>query len=144
MSKTLTDIIALVRKLRLMSVFKYAMKSCLLMLLIGGTWVATQPMKMDESFDVSDKLVHIIVFFGFALVTDLVTSRKPFWFWKGVPLLSYGLFIEVLQYFSPDRSFSLLDWVADFIGIVIYYSLKYFFRRLAEYEAVNEQRGINR
>lgn len=31
----------------------------------------------------------------------------------------YGLFIEIIQYFIPGRSFEILDIIANFIGISI-------------------------
>lgn len=33
-------------------------------------------------------------------------------------LLAFGLQIEIVQYFLPNREFSLLDVVADGVGIV--------------------------
>jgi VanZ family protein len=62
--------------------------------------------------------------FGVALLLDLATSRSPFWVWKGLPLLIYGGGIEVAQYFTEFRSFSLADWFADFAGILLYYIAK--------------------
>jgi len=80
-----------------------------------------------ETIELNDKVIHIIVFFGFAVLIDLAISRHPFWLWKGLPLLIYGAIIEVMQYFSPDRSFSLLDWLADFTGILLYFLIKVVF-----------------
>lgn len=120
-----------VRQARRIRFFKYPVRMLLLVLLMAGMWVATQPLEFPESISVNDKLIHVIVFFGFAMIMDMATSRRPFWFWKGLPLLGYGIFIEVLQYFSPDRSFSVMDMVADVSGIILYYLLKYTLRLLA-------------
>ena len=73
---------------------------------------------------VNDKVIHAVVFFGFAVLADLASSRKPFWLWKGLPILMYGVGIEVLQAFTPFRSFSIMDMIADFSGILIYFLLK--------------------
>jgi len=89
-----------------------------------GAKVATIPLNFPESLQFNDKFIHIIVFFGFALIIDGVTSREPFWLWKGLPLVVYGLGIEVLQYFSPDRSFSVLDGLADALGVLFYWLAK--------------------
>jgi VanZ family protein len=37
-----------------------------------------------------------------------------------IALAVFGLLIEIIQYFLPWRSFSLLDWLADIIGILTY------------------------
>lgn len=89
-----------------------------------GIWVAMKKLDFPPDVNVNDKLIHIIVFFGFAVLVDLSSSRKPFWLWKGLPLLVYGVGIEVMQYFTPFRSFSIMDMVADFAGILIYFLLK--------------------
>ncbi len=87
--------------------------------------MATRTLDFPEAFEVNDKVKHLVVFFGFALLMDLAISRHPFWLWKGLPLLIYGIIKEVMQYFSPDRSFSLLDWFADFSGIFLYFIVKH-------------------
>jgi len=97
-----------------------------------GAKVATIPLSFPESLQLNDKLIHIIVFFGFAVIVDVVTSREPFWLWKGLPLIAYGFGIEVLQYFSPDRSFSVLDGLADAFGVVLYWLVKQLIYILAQ------------
>ena len=78
---------------------------------------------------INDKLAHIVVFFCFAVLTDLTTARKPFWLWKGLPLVGYGLLIEVSQSFTDYRSFEWADLAADATGIGLYYLLKYWLRK---------------
>ena len=113
-----------VRYLRRIKAVKYSVFAFLLLLMLAGMKVATIPLNFPESLQLNDKIIHIIVFFGFALITDLVTSREPFWLWKGLPLIAYGFGIEVLQYLSPDRSFSILDGVADGVGVLLYWFAK--------------------
>ena len=113
-----------VRYLRRIKYFKYGFFAALVLLLVAGLRVATMPLSVPDVFNVSDKFVHFIVFFGFAFLADVISSREPFWLWKALPLALYGFGIEVLQYFSPDRSFSLLDALADFTGILLYWLLK--------------------
>ena len=117
-------IIVWVRYLRRIKAVKYSVFAFFVLLLVAGMRVATMPLNFPESFQLNDKFVHAVVFFGFAFILDLTTSRKPFWFWKATPLILYGFGIEVLQYFSPDRSFSLLDGLADAFGVLLYWSLK--------------------
>lgn len=113
-----------VRELRGISSFKITIRLFVIGLLLLGSWVATRHLELPPEVSINDKLIHLIVFFGFALLMDLSTSRHPFWLWKGLPLLIYGIVIEVMQYFSPDRTFSILDWVADFSGILLYFMVK--------------------
>jgi len=113
-----------VRQLRRIPVFKVSTRSVVVILMVAGAWVATRTSGLPEGFELNDKIMHMVVFFGFALLMDLSISRHPFWLWKGLPLLIYGAMIEIMQYFSPDRSFSLLDWVADISGILLYFIIK--------------------
>ena len=64
-----------------------------------------------------DKLIHFSAFFVLAALATLG--------WRGssatgriLLLLAYAAATELLQYFIPGRSFSLLDWVADGFGAV--------------------------
>lgn len=113
-----------VRSLRKNDSFRISARAFVVSLMVLGAWVATRRLEFPPGISLNDKLIHAIVFFGFALLMDLVSSRHPFWLWKGLPLLIYGLGIEIMQYFSPDRTFSLLDLLADFLGIFLYLMLK--------------------
>ena len=117
-------LILLVRQLRRIALFKVSTRAVVITLMILGLWVATTKLDIETSFAISDKIIHVVVFFGFAMLLDLASSRHPFWLWKGLPLLAYGVFVEVLQYFTPFRSFSVLDILADFSGIMLYFLLK--------------------
>jgi len=117
-------LILLVRHLRRIAAFKVSARAVVLTLMILGAWVATIHLEFPPNVSVNDKLIHVVVFFGFALLMDLATSRNPFWLWKGLPLLIYGGGIEIAQYFTEFRSFSIADWFADFAGILLYYLIK--------------------
>lgn len=119
-------LILLVRRLRRIIFFKISTRTLVIVLMIAGAWVATRTLDFPEAMELNDKVIHIIVFFGFAVLMDLAISRHPFWLWKGLPLLVYGAIIEIMQYYSPDRSFSLSDWIADFFGILLYFMIKIF------------------
>ncbi len=118
------QLVLLVRQLRRIALFKVSTRMIVITLMILGVWVATQKLTFPPDVNVNDKVIHIVVFFGFAFLVDLSSSRKPFWLWKGLPLLVYGIGIEVMQYFTPFRSFSIMDMFADFAGIFIYFILK--------------------
>lgn len=117
-------LIVLVRHLRRIAAFEISTRALVIILMILGAWVATQKLEFPATLSLSDKAIHAVVFFGFALLMDLAIDRHPFWLWKGLPLLVYGALVEILQYFSPDRTCSFLDWFADFTGVFIYFLLK--------------------
>lgn len=118
------NLINWVRHLRRIAAFKVSTRTIILILMLLGVWVATRTLQLDLDHYLSDKVIHIFVFFGFALLMDLATSREPFWLWKGMPLLVYGGMIEIVQYFTPDRTFSIMDILADALGILLYFILK--------------------
>ena len=96
----------------------------LFVLLVLGLKVAT--MRLDYaiiSINMSDKIAHAIVFMGFVVIAEIAYEHRVFWRWKGLPLLAYGAGIEVLQSFTPFRTFSILDWVADLAGVLLGYAL---------------------
>lgn len=117
-------LIVWVRYLRRIKTVKYGFFAILVLLMLAGLKVATMPLQFPESLQLNDKVIHVVVFFGFAVLVDLVSSREPFWFWKAMPLIIYGVGVEVLQYFSPDRSFSMLDALADVAGVLLYWFCK--------------------
>lgn len=123
-SEVIRRVIVWVRYLRRIKVVKYGFFAALVLLMVAGIKVATMPLNFPESLNVSDKFVHFFVFFCFTLLIDVVSSREPFWLWKALPLALYGFGIEVLQYLSPERSFSLMDALADFSGIALYWLIK--------------------
>lgn len=69
---------------------------------------------------INDKVEHGIAFYALALLADFSFPQNGFGRAKMLSLLSYGLAIEIIQYFLPYRSFSLLDLGADAVGLVIY------------------------
>ena len=133
------ELILWVRQLRGIPFFKVSTRTLVVFLMIAGAWVATRTLNLPETIELNDKIIHIVVFFGFALLMDLAISRHPFWLWKGLPLLMYGAIIEIMQYFSPERSFSFLDWVADFSGILLYFFLKLFLLWVESIRSTNNE-----
>lgn len=64
-----------------------------------------------------DKLIH---FAGFFVLATLATLgwRKGAATNLIVILVAYAALTELLQYFIPGRSFSILDWLADGLGVI--------------------------
>lgn len=89
---------------------------------IGGLVVALLPSSNMPLFPHADKLQHALAFMLYALVLDKA-SPHSFWLWKAPLLLGYGLLIEAAQAFTPWRSVSLGDVVADALGIALYWVL---------------------
>lgn len=94
----------------------------LLILLPLSLWVALMPLDHYVfTITFSDKVLHFLAFFGFSVLADIALIKKEFWVWKGIPLVFYGALIEILQSFTPFRSFSVWDWIADIAGVVVFY-----------------------
>lgn len=69
---------------------------------------------------INDKVGHIVAFLLLAFLADFSFPNEGFGWSKILPLLGYGLLIEIIQYFLPYRLFSLLDLAADATGLVVY------------------------
>ncbi len=81
--------------------------------------VATSKSDLTSATGINDKVAHILTFLLLGLLVrpafPLAASRLQPYLW----LLTYGLGIEVIQYFIPTRSFSLLDLTADAAGLLL-------------------------
>lgn len=72
----------------------------------------------------NDKLNHIVAFVTLAFLLEKAYNIKNRLLHIFI-LLSIGGFIEFYQlFFVPGRSFSLKDFLADVIGILIYFTIK--------------------
>ena len=97
-------------------VFRVMLVLSLLLIIYLATTELTHPLMMS----VNDKLGHVLAFVILAFFMDFSFPASSFNLSKILPLLAYGLLIEVIQYFLPYRMFSLLDMLADGSGLVIY------------------------
>ncbi|MDH5190085.1 MAG: VanZ family protein [Gammaproteobacteria bacterium] len=70
--------------------------------------------------NINDKVSHLLAFLALAMVADYSFPKSGFIIPKGLPLLAYGIGIEIVQSFIPYRSFSVLDMVADAAGLLVY------------------------
>lgn len=123
-------IILKIRELREQGAFKVSTRFLIVLLMALGLFVATMPLNASSIHNINDKLIHVLVFFGFAMLMDLTTDRKPSWLWKVLPLVGYGVIIEILQNMTDYRSFELADILADMIGVFSYFTLKALFKKL--------------
>jgi VanZ family protein len=70
--------------------------------------------------NINDKLGHTAAFLCLAFLLDFAWPRQVWGAGKALPLLAYGLLIELAQYFLPYRTFSLWDLAADGLGLILY------------------------
>jgi VanZ family protein len=87
--------------------------------LVATTYLATTqlPASLQE---VNDKLGHLLAYLGLALLMDGAFPDRGFGWRKWLPLMLYGIGIELIQSQIPYRQFSLLDLVANGGGLAIY------------------------
>lgn len=64
-----------------------------------------------------DKLIHFSGFFILGCLA-ILAGRNISAFKLISVLMIYAALTEILQHFIPGRSFSLLDWVADGLGVL--------------------------
>lgn len=83
--------------------------------------LATTPMEYPVVSGINDKLNHIFSFFVLSLLADFSFSENKFFVGIFLPLMGYGMAIEIIQHFLPYRMFSLFDVAADALGIVLYW-----------------------
>jgi len=76
----------------------------------------------------SDKAHHVL---AFVVLGVLLRLAYPIKYWYGLLILvGYGTFIEVSQYFLPDRMAEMKDILADLIGSFIGLKLYKYLRRV--------------
>ena len=86
--------------------------------LVVLTWQLISPDPYGGKLPINDKLVHCLLFAvlglsGLAVWPSSWLSRVL------IGLAIYGLLVEIIQYQVPGRSFELMDWVADLLGLLL-------------------------
>ncbi|NTV99096.1 MAG: VanZ family protein [Chlorobiaceae bacterium] len=74
-------------------------------------------------FSNGDKILHLLAFFTLAILDDFAFPGRGFGLRKILPLVFYGILIEIIQIFLPYRSCDITDFLADCSGLVLYYLL---------------------
>ncbi|MEN8133587.1 MAG: VanZ family protein [Pseudomonadota bacterium] len=82
--------------------------------------LGTLPMGHSLILNVNDKLGHFMAFYACALLIDFSFPYSRFGLKKVLPLLGYGLLIEIIQLYLSYRYFSLYDLLADAAGLLAY------------------------
>jgi VanZ family protein len=95
-------------------------------------------------FPYSDKLLHAVAFFGVGsaaalgagLRRDIINLRTYLEAW--ILAISYALVDEIHQIFTPHRTASSSDWLADAfgsaLGIGLFFCLVFYLKRLQAYK----------
>ena len=102
----------------------------LLLLFLVISYLAFTPRRFPIIERTWDKLDHFAAFFALALATDFSFPRLKYGIVKILPLLAYGVLIEIIQHFLPYRDFDLRDVVADAVGLFGYAASLPLVRRL--------------
>ena len=99
-------------------------RAILIAALIVISYLALTPKTYPLVETISDKTKHMIAFFVLAWLCDISFPKSPFSLAKICFLLGYGLFLELWQYYLPYREFSILDLLADSLGLFLYLILR--------------------
>jgi VanZ family protein len=97
-----------------------AFRIAFFLVVVAITYLAITRQEFPVVKDVSDKANHILAFYVLTWLLDFSFPQKGLGLSKIFALLSYGLLIEIIQSFLPNRTPSSLDLFADGVGIALY------------------------
>jgi VanZ family protein len=110
-------------------VFTVACVFYIIILFLGATVVKTADISKATNFD---KVLHFLGFFVLTILLLITFSRyklKNKYLKSFIIALGIGILIEIIQLNIPGREFSLLDILADALGIIIGSVLTWSFSR---------------
>jgi len=80
-------------------------------------------------FPMADKVAHIVLFFGLATTLHFAFAPRV---WVAVLVLGiYGAVIEWVQYYIPNRGAEFEDLIADLIGVLLFYGLRWLWKKVS-------------
>lgn len=100
---------------------------------MGITALALMPAPEVPVTTLWDKLDHWLAFFTLALLAEHAFPGQPFWRRIAPWVLAYGVGLEIVQWFTPDRHGHVMDVLADGIGIASYGFLRQLVITLARF-----------
>jgi len=80
--------------------------------------------------EINDKLAHVMAFLVLIFLADYSYTASASKISKSFWLLLFGLLIEIAQYYTKWRTADWLDLVADFVGIILYWPLTPWIKKL--------------
>ena len=84
------------------------------LLVFPPEWFFGSDIRLPERL--TDKGIH---FFVFTLLTIWVCGQLPSFIKVLMYISFYGIIIECIQYFSPDRTYELFDILANELGVIL-------------------------
>ena len=104
------------------------------------SWYLSSQERIEQmpNFWNADKLIHCVCFAGLAFWVACGAGGKASvrvrFILPAVLASCYGIVDEIHQYFTPGRTASVFDWLADSIGgvsgsIIFFYGAQFFIRR---------------
>ena len=93
---------------------------------------------VGQYFYGQDKVMHFFIYGTYAFLcllalNDKILLLKLFQYFLALALsISYGIFNEIYQYFTPERECSLGDALANSLGIITVLTLVFIFQKKKE------------
>ncbi len=115
-------------KLSLRHLIYFRILFCITLVVV--TYLATTASEFTAVSSINDKIKHFIAFLILALLLDFSFPNSRFNTDKILPLIAYGIILEVIQHYLPHRMFSFFDVGADILGLVGYGLLIPFLKRI--------------
>ncbi|MCL1138370.1 VanZ family protein [Shewanella pneumatophori] len=106
------------------AIFKWALA---LTLILVSYLVFSKPNYYPSGIPNLDKIGHVGSFFMLSYLTYL--AFKPKWYLLAVILAGYAIFIEIVQSQLSYRSASFADFIADMVGILLFYTSHWLYNR---------------
>nr|WP_283105634.1 VanZ family protein [Shewanella kaireitica] len=119
-----TNIFSVYDVINRQNIFKLALA---LTLVVVSYLVFSKPSYNINTIPHFDKIGHIGSFFVLSYLTYF--AFKPRWYILAVVLAFYAVFIEMVQSQLSYRSASFADFVADMVGILLFYLTQWLYKR---------------
>jgi len=94
------------------------------------TYLATTEQSYPVISDFNDKFSHVFAFLVLAFLADFSYPEYSYNYYKITALFGYGVSIEIIQYYIPNRQFSFYDMLADLIGLMLYMILLPYIKKI--------------
>lgn len=86
-----------------------------------ATYLLLTPLSGEVFETANDKALHIIGWMGLTLSLRIAWPTPRFHYWAPCAVFLYSILLETLQHFVPERHFSVLDLVANGVGVFLGY-----------------------